>query len=117
MGTQKGQLGILLGATGLMLALFLGCGSSVDPGAGGGTGPVCYNNTDCVPNGCCGTSSSVTDKAHAPNCSTQTCANACPVEDLNCGCGTPVCKDSHCAIATTTGGTCGGRVFGSGSAP
>ncbi len=89
----------------------LACGPTVDidwdtGGGTGGSGPPCFSDQDCVPNACCGTGTGVVGIAQAPDCAGVRCNNNCPVGQLNCGCGLPVCRDGHCTVAVTFGGGC-----------
>lgn len=75
-------------------------------GTGGSGGALCFSDSDCAPNACCGQGTGVVGASQAPDCSAVTCTNNCPSNQLNCGCGLPVCRDGHCAVAVTTGPGC-----------
>jgi hypothetical protein len=68
-------------------------------------GDTCYDDTDCMPNACCGKGDAIVFKTHAPDCTTVKCDGSCPPDGIKCGCAVPVCRNSRCtsAIATTTG--------------
>lgn len=92
----------LLGGAALVLAA---CGP-MDDGGGGVVGDVCTQQSDCVPNNCCGFGTGVVNVSNAPaNCPAP---SACPAnspdptnQTLNNTCGTPYCDSSkHCAVAT-----------------
>ncbi len=95
------SLGGILGGALLALAA---CGPA-DDGGGGVVGDVCTQQSDCVPNGCCGTGTGVVNVSRAPSCPAPA---SCPAGSpdptnatLNNGCGTPYCDSSnHCAVAT-----------------
>ena len=95
---------------GLLLAGLLvgaGCGAEAlnfPPPTGGS----CVQDSDCVPNGCCGEATSSIVSSEAPDCSQQTCDGGCPVDQLDCGCAIPVCSDSQCSVAVTSGPGCPG---------
>jgi hypothetical protein len=83
-----------------------GCGTDLLPPDVPGTGRVCYQDSDCVPDGCCGQASDAVHIEDAPDCSQVTCDGSCPENQIDCGCGLPVCSDSHCTVAYTTGPGC-----------
>jgi hypothetical protein len=89
-----------------------GCGLDIDDldGLGGdGTGPTCYDDSECVPNACCGEGNGAVHYTLAPDCSAIRCsAESCPAYTVNGGTGLPVCRNSKCTVATTVGSdTCG----------
>lgn len=87
-----------------VLALAAGCGV-VDPGNPDG-GRVCYVDTDCVPDGCCGQGTASIHVLDGPDCSMIRCDGQCPLEQVRCGCGLPVCRDSRCQVAVSTEPRC-----------
>ena len=92
---------------GLALGFGAGCGVDLPTDTGtGGSGPVCFQDSDCVPNGCCGRGTGAVHVSEAPDCSGVACDGSCPANEVNCGCGIPVCSDSHCTVAVTTGPNC-----------
>lgn len=91
-------VGVLLGA------LAAGCGPiedellDVPPTL---TQKVCYRDSDCVMNACCGSQSTgVVHVSEAPTCSGQ-CTDGCPPNTYDCGRCTPYCRDSVCTAACT----------------
>jgi hypothetical protein len=82
-----------------------GCGL-VDTFPADGGGRVCYLDTDCVPDGCCGQGAGAIHVLDAPDCSMVRCDGSCPAEQVRCGCGLPVCRDSRCAVAVSTEPRC-----------
>jgi len=91
----------------LPLAVLLsaaGCGS-IDAQQPDG-GRVCYLDSDCVPDGCCGMGTGAVHVLDAPDCSSFDCAPTCPATQVRCGCGLPVCRDSRCQVAVSTEPRC-----------
>jgi hypothetical protein len=95
-------------AVGAVLGLWsAGCGTErVTPPTQDGR--VCFQDSDCVPDGCCGEATSAIHVQDAPDCSQVECSGECPETQVNCGCGIPVCSGSHCTVAVTTGPGCPG---------
>src|SRR5688572_28390876 len=60
-------------------------------------GKTCYEDSDCVPNGCCGEATTAIHRDDAPACGGVTCSGTCPTAQVQCGCGVPVCKDQRCS--------------------
>lgn len=104
------RLGPALLVGGVLALWGAGCGADLGPvtegGGGGGGGRICYQDSDCVPDGCCGRATDAIHVDDAPDCSQVACDGQCPVNQINCGCGIPVCSNSHCAVAVTTGPGC-----------
>jgi hypothetical protein len=99
---------VVAAAGGLVLGVLAGCGledMAVDEG--GGSGPVCYTDSDCVPNGCCGRGTGAVHVSDAPDCRGVSCDGTCPSNMINCGCGIPVCRNNHCEAAFTSNDRCG----------
>ena len=98
---------------GLALGLTAGCEPALDVGGGGGAVPpgisnvTCFQDTDCVPNDCCGGGTGVVHVDEAPECRGVLCgrcdaectANDCTPSTLRCGTCIPVCRNSRCAAA------------------
>jgi hypothetical protein len=83
-----------------------GCGELADlpsPDAG----RPCVQDVDCVPNGCCGEAISVTHRLDAPDCSATMCSGMCLKDQVRCGCGLPLCRDSRCVMAQAVDPKCG----------
>jgi hypothetical protein len=101
---------LLAGMLGSML-FAVGCGPLDDLGElpQNPAGPICYQDSDCVPNGCCGRGTGAVHKDNAPQCGGQVCDGQCPTNGVNCGCGIPVCRDSSCTVATTVSDQCPGQ--------
>lgn len=92
----------LLAAAALALC---GCGAIIDfplPDAG----RACTTDSECVPDGCCGQGTGAIHVQDGPACSGVSCSGACPPEQVRCGCGLPVCRDAHCAVAVATDPGC-----------
>jgi hypothetical protein len=60
---------------------------------------ICYQNSDCAPNGCCGEGTNPTHVSEAPDCRNVRCTGTCAVNSIDCGRCIPVCRDSRCAAA------------------
>jgi hypothetical protein len=88
---------------GALLALASACGPFLedveDQGSGGVSGPICYSNSDCVPDGCCGQATAAVHVLEARGCSHVRCTGTCPSHMTHCGCGLPVCRDGRCTVA------------------
>lgn len=95
--------GLLVGA--VVAAWGVGCGVDL-PTPPVGNGRVCYEDSDCVPNGCCGEATDAIHRQDAPDCSQVVCTGSCPADEVDCGCGIPVCSGSHCTVAVTAGEGC-----------
>ena len=70
--------------------------SEIPPGL---SDKVCYVNSDCAPNGCCGEGTNPTHVTEAPNCSNVRCDGTCKADTIDCGRCIAVCRDSRCAAA------------------
>ena len=95
-----GSLAALL--WGAVLGLGVGC-EPIDPLEGdipvGLSDTVCYRDSDCAPNGCCGEGTHPTHVSEAPNCSNVRCTGTCTPNSIDCGRCIAVCRDSRCAAA------------------
>ena len=60
---------------------------------------VCYRDSDCGTNGCCGEGTNPTHISEAPSCSGVRCDGVCTPNSIDCGRCIPVCRDSRCAAA------------------
>ncbi len=69
-------------------------------------GRPCLGDEDCVPDGCCGRGIWSIHVEDAPSCGGETCDGQCDVTQVRCGCGLPVCRDSHCSIAVAVDPMC-----------
>lgn len=87
---------VLLGAA----LVSFGCGSIIDLPPD--TSRPCAADADCVPNGCCGEGSGAIHTLDAPDCTAVRCSGMCPLAQVRCGCGLPVCRDSRCSVAVST---------------
>lgn len=87
-----------------VLLLAVGCGLAEGPPPRP-MGPGCAADSECVPNGCCGTGTAAVHVSLGPSCGA-TCTNPCPVQGVRCGCGLPVCRDSQCAVALSAEPQC-----------
>ncbi len=93
----------------LVLGAALGFSAGCDPnGAGftdeenappGVSNKVCYADSDCVPNGCCGAGTNPTHISEAPDCSGIRCDGTCPINSIDCGRCIAICRDARCAAA------------------
>jgi len=86
---------LLLGVGGL------GC-DPVDPPANippGLSDTVCYRDSDCAPNACCGLGTNPTHVSETPSCEGVRCDGTCPANTIDCGRCIAVCVDSRCAAA------------------
>jgi len=86
--------------------LLCGCGSIIDP-LPGDAGRACTGDFECVPGGCCGEGTSAVHALDAPSCSGMVCNGMCPVSEVRCGCGLPVCRDARCVVAVAVDPRCG----------
>jgi hypothetical protein len=94
-------------AGGLVLGVLAGCGLEEFPiDDGGGSGPVCYTDADCVPDDCCGVGTRAVHLSDAPDCRGVSCDGMCPPNLIDCGCGIPVCRNNHCEAAFTSNDRC-----------
>jgi hypothetical protein len=69
-------------------------------------GPTCFSDSDCVPNGCCGQGTGAVHESEAPDCRAVRCSGTCNPSMVQCGCGIPLCRNSRCAVAYTSGSGC-----------
>ncbi|ADO74072.1 hypothetical protein [Stigmatella aurantiaca] len=90
-------LALLLGTSGLGA----GCDAVEElvPPPPGVSDRVCYRESDCAPNGCCGQGTNPTHVLDAPDCSGVRCSGECPANSIDCGRCVPTCRDSRCAAA------------------
>jgi hypothetical protein len=88
----------LLGA---VLGLGVGCEpiDPIDEVPIGLSDKICYQNSDCAPNGCCGEATNPTHVTEAPNCANVRCDGTCPRDSIDCGRCIPTCRDSRCEAA------------------
>lgn len=63
------------------------------------SGAICYADSDCAPNACCGQGTAIVHASMAPDCRAVSCDGSCPVNGIRCGCAVPVCRDSRCTSA------------------
>lgn len=95
-------------SAGLALAALAGCGPLEDfPIDDGTNGPVCYDDSDCVPNACCGEGTGAVHISEAPDCRGVRCSGACDPSLIDCGCAYPYCRDGQCVKASTFSDQCG----------
>jgi len=111
--TRRSTVAALL--CGLALGLAAGCEPALDLGGGGGSPPpglsdiTCFQDTDCVPNDCCGNGTGVVHvseqqcRGGSCACPSECTAEECRPSDftntLRCGSCIPVCRNSRCAAA------------------
>ncbi len=91
-------------------ALAAACGETLEfsgPADGGSTKP-CFVDSDCVPNDCCGRGNGARHIDNAPDCRGVVCEGTCPTDQVDCGCGVPVCRNQRCAVAITVNDQCPG---------
>ena len=67
---------------------------------------VCYDDSDCAPNGCCGEGTAIVHVSEAPSCGGRQCSGACPANGIRCGCAVPICRDGRCVAAISTSPDC-----------
>jgi hypothetical protein len=97
--THRGPLAALL--LGALFGLTAGCEpidpiEEIPPGI---SDTICYQDSDCAPNGCCGEGTNPTHVSEAPSCSGVRCSGACSPNTIDCGRCIAVCRDSRCAAA------------------
>jgi hypothetical protein len=88
-------------ALGAALGLLAGC-EPIDPIDDiplGLSDTICYRDSDCAPNGCCGEGTNPTHVSEAPDCSGVRCTGTCPADSIDCGRCIPYCRDSRCEAA------------------
>ncbi len=89
-------------ALGAVLGGLVGCGP-VDSDFGDIPEPlsnrVCYQDSDCTGNACCGEGTNPTHVQDGPNCSNVRCDGTCPVNGIDCGRCLVICRDSRCEAA------------------
>ena len=90
----------------LLLLAVAGCGELLLEPPVPTPGRACTQDSDCVPNGCCGEARAAVHRDDAPDCSTVRCSGMCPSAQTSCGCGVPICRDSRCSVAVATGPGC-----------
>lgn len=88
-----------------LLAALAGCGT-FEPLPPADAGRACVQDSECVPDGCCGRGSGAVHVADGPDCSAVTCAPDCPLTQVACGCGLPVCRDARCVVAWSAEPAC-----------
>jgi len=87
---------------GAVLALLSGC-EPVDLDFGETPTPesnrVCYIDSDCTGNACCGLGTRPTHVEDGPSCANVRCAGDCPENGLDCGRCLVICRESRCEAA------------------
>ncbi len=90
-----------------LLSLLWSCGSLIVEPPEADAGRACVQDSECVPNGCCGQGTAAVHVMDAPtSCAQLTCTGMCPTSQVRCGCGVPVCRDSRCTVAVATDPAC-----------
>lgn len=89
---------------GLWVAL-VGCGP-IDVEGPADAGRVCFGDSDCVPDGCCGLGEGSVHRLDGPDCSAARCDGACPEDEVRCGCGLAICRGGQCVVAVSTEPRC-----------
>jgi hypothetical protein len=87
---------------GVALGMAAGCGPIDDPGFDTPTplsNRVCYQDSDCTGNACCGLGTQPTHVQDGPDCSGVQCDGSCPENGLDCGRCLVICRDSRCEAA------------------
>lgn len=98
---MNGRRRVRTGALALLLLAVGACGSIAETAPPPGmTGPACTSDAECVPNGCCGNGTGAVHITGAPVCNLA-CTNLCPTNQVSCGCGIPVCRNSRCTVAVS----------------
>lgn len=89
-------------AWGAVLGWAAGCGP-VDPDFGDPPAPlsnrICYVDSDCMGNACCGLGTHPTHVEDGPDCSGVRCSGDCPPDGLDCGRCLVYCRNSRCEAA------------------
>jgi hypothetical protein len=82
-------------------SLGMGCDvvEELEPPPPGVSDRICYRESDCVPNGCCGQGTNPTHVLDAPNCDGVRCTGECPANSIDCGRCVATCRDSRCVAA------------------
>ncbi len=62
-------------------------------------GRVCYEDSDCVPNDCCGVGTGAVHRLDGPDCRAVFCDGVCDEDLIDCGCALPICRDGRCTAA------------------
>lgn len=88
------------------LLLATGCGALLEEPPLEDAGRACTQESDCVPDGCCGLGTGATHRLDAPSCAGMTCSGMCPQNQVRCGCGMPICRDNRCSVAVASGPGC-----------
>lgn len=89
-------------ALGVTLGLGAGCEpiDPIDEIPQGISDTICYRDSDCAPNGCCGEGTNPTHVSEAPSCAGVRCDGTCsPTDSIDCGRCVAVCRNSLCAAA------------------
>lgn len=60
---------------------------------------ICYQDSDCTGNACCGLGTHPTHVRDGPDCGNVRCDNSCPKNGLDCGRCLVICRDSRCEAA------------------
>ncbi|HVG60089.1 MAG TPA: hypothetical protein VNA24_16140 [Hyalangium sp.] len=86
---------------GSVLGLGVGCEpiEPIDEIPVGLSDTVCFRDSDCAPNRCCGEGTNPTHASEAPNCTGVRCDGTCPANTIDCGRCIAVCRDSRCSAA------------------
>jgi hypothetical protein len=93
-------------AAGVLGGALVACGPLDEDIFGPPSGRTCYENADCVPDGCCGQATAAIHKDDATSCTGVVCQGSCPVDQVDCGCGLPVCKEQRCTVARQVDARC-----------
>jgi hypothetical protein len=90
-------------ALGAVLGVAVGCGPIDDDSITETPAPlsnrVCYQDSDCTGNACCGKGTNPTHVLDGPNCSGVRCDGVCPANGIECGRCVVICRDSRCQAA------------------
>lgn len=89
----------------VVVVALVGCGA-IEPFPPGDAGRACVIDSECVPDNCCGRGSAAVHVDDAPDCSAVDCPDTCPLTQVACGCGLPVCRDSRCTVAWSADPAC-----------
>ncbi len=90
----------------VLFLLLGGCGAFFEEPLPDAGGRACVQDSECVPNDCCGQGTAAVHVSDGPSCAQVSCTGTCPLAQVRCGCGVPLCRDSRCTVAVATDPSC-----------